>query len=274
MRPPGALPPPRLRSVLLLAAGVAGLAMCITLVYLGMRAVMDIGGACADGGPYVSARPCPDGVPGAMLLGGFGLFLFGGLAMVGASGTGGYAWVPLIAWTGLFASLGWNFLDYGLVNAPEGQGIAWGYVIPGVLFQVMAWVPVVVLVAGMRQARRWRSASDARPLRGPGMPPRGAVPGVDRPPPVPDAHRVEHAGSARQVQLQAIDGAMGALVLDATAHAPVGPVSDHGAAFAEDTQALLDRLERLGQMRDRGLLAPDEYETAKEAVMHELEARS
>jgi hypothetical protein len=248
--------------------------MCITLVYLGMRAVMDIGGACADGGPYVSVHPCPDGVPGAMLLGGFGLFLFGGLAILGASETGGYGWVPLIAWTGLFASLGWNFLDYGLVNPPEGQGLAWGYVIPGVLFQVMAWVPVLVLVGGMRQARRWRSASEARAVRGPGIPPPGTVPGDDRPPPVPEAHRVEHAGSARQVQLQAIDGAMGALVLDAAAHAPVQPASHGAGAFAEDTQALLDRLERLGEMRDRRLLGADEYDTAKEAVMHELEARS
>ena len=43
---------------------------------------------------------------------------------------------------------------------------------------------------------------------------------------------------------------------------------------AESTQALLDRLERLADMRDRGLLTAEEYETAKDAVMHELEARS
>ena len=33
--------------------GVAGLAFCITLLWLGMRAVMDLGGFCASGGPYV-----------------------------------------------------------------------------------------------------------------------------------------------------------------------------------------------------------------------------
>ena len=131
------------------------MALCITLIYLGMRAVMDIGGACADGGPYVSAHPCPDGVPGAMFLGSFGLFLFGGLAIAGAAGTGGYGWLPLLGWTGLFATLGWNFLDYGLLNPPEGQGIEWGFVIPGVLFELMAWIPIVVLVAGKRAARGW-----------------------------------------------------------------------------------------------------------------------
>ena len=43
--------------------------------------------------------------------------------------------------------------------------------------------------------------------------------------------------------------------------------------FPEGTQALLDRLERLADMRDRGLLTPEEYETAKDAVMRELESR-
>ncbi len=55
---------PRLRDVLLLLVAVAGLTACITLLDLGMRAVMDLGGACADGGPYVSAQPCPDELDG------------------------------------------------------------------------------------------------------------------------------------------------------------------------------------------------------------------
>ena len=55
------------------SVGVGGIALCITLVFLGMRAVMDVGGACADGGPYVSAQGCPDGLTPALLLGIFGL---------------------------------------------------------------------------------------------------------------------------------------------------------------------------------------------------------
>lgn len=38
---------------------VAGVAAGLTLLYLGMRAVMEIGGACADGGPYVPRQSCP-----------------------------------------------------------------------------------------------------------------------------------------------------------------------------------------------------------------------
>ena len=71
------------------SVGIGGLALCITLVFLGMRAVMDVGGACADGGPYVSAQSCPDGSTPALLLGIFGLFLFGGIGAVYGSRLGG-----------------------------------------------------------------------------------------------------------------------------------------------------------------------------------------
>jgi hypothetical protein len=274
---------PRLFDVLLLAVAVAGLAMCITLVYEAMRSVMDVGGACADGGPYLSAQPCPDGTPAAMLLGIFGLFGFGALGMVYGAKIGGYGWVPLLAWTGLFASLGWNFLDYGLVNPPEGQGIEWGYVIPGVLFQLMAWVPVAFVLLTLRGAEGFqrdsgRLAITANTLRRPGTaasPPMGAV--DTRPPTVAPEHRVEMAGSARQDQLRAIDALLGAAVVGAAAETPVDPARRAAGASPEtqeSTEALLDRLERLADMRDRSLLTAHEYETAKDAVMRELEDRS
>ena len=37
------------------------LAITLTWTFFSMRAVMNVGGSCADGGPYVSAQPCPDG---------------------------------------------------------------------------------------------------------------------------------------------------------------------------------------------------------------------
>jgi hypothetical protein len=272
---------PRLRDVLLLLLAVAGLTACITLLYLGMRAVMDVGGACADGGPYVSAQPCPDGTPAAMLFGAFGLFGFGALGMAYGARIGGYGWLPLLAWTGLFAALGWNFLDYGLVNPPEGEGIEWGYVIPGVMFQLMAWVTVAFVLITLRGAEGFqrdsgRLAIAANTLRGARQPAR-PVAGDTRPPTVAPEHRVEVAGTVREEQLRAIDALMGAAVAGSAAGSPVGPAhqsAESPTEFREGTPALLDRLERLGDMRDRGLLTAEEYETAKDAVMHELEARS
>ena len=42
--------------------GVAVVTMCLTVLFLCARAVMDVGGVCASGGPYVVASPCPKGV--------------------------------------------------------------------------------------------------------------------------------------------------------------------------------------------------------------------
>ena len=59
---------PRIRAVLLLGVGVAAGAAAITLLSQIMRSVTSIGGSCADGGPYVSAQPCPQGTGTALLL--------------------------------------------------------------------------------------------------------------------------------------------------------------------------------------------------------------
>ena len=237
-----------------------------------MRAVMDVGGACADGGPYVSAQPCPDGTPAAMLLGAFGLFGFGALGMASGARIGGYGWLPLLAWTGLFATLGWNFLDYGLVNPPRGAGDRVG------LRHPRRAVPADgVGAGGLRPVHapgrrgvpaRLRAGRDhgQHPARGgDGVAPTGDGRRHASATVAPE-HRVEVAGSARQDQLRAIDALMGAAVTGAAAVAPT--------ELPESTQAMLDRLERLAGMRDRGLLTAEEYETAKDAVMHELEART
>ena len=66
------------------------LATCgLTWLYLGMRSVMEIGGACAEGGPYEIATPCPDGVP-LLMVGGIFLGLIATAAFVAfASKLGG-----------------------------------------------------------------------------------------------------------------------------------------------------------------------------------------
>jgi len=126
----------------------------MTVVFLGMRAVMAIGGACASGGPFVPIRPCPDGVP-ILLVGGIWIGLILAFAytlmVVGTD-------VPSIAglfWPGLFLSLGWNFLDYGF-DPPGAGGVAWGWLVPGVLFFLMGGIPLW-----------WVMRSIAEPDRGP-----------------------------------------------------------------------------------------------------------
>ncbi|MEI7742224.1 MAG: SHOCT domain-containing protein [Chloroflexota bacterium] len=291
------------RAVLLAAAAYGVGAACNVLVFLAMRAVMGVGGACADGGPYVSAQPCPDGTAAAMGIGIPVMTLSWFMATYYGSKVGGiWGSAVLIGWTALFGSLGWNFLDAGLFNASSDYGIEWGAVVCGVIFWVMAAGGLLVLIGSTRMSSgRSRSrgssastgaAGSATPLR---MVDPSALAAAHRP--VAGHHPAAAAPSspaaAERRELAAIAADFGAAVDHAAAQTPVapparrpedaagstvdsGPGAD-GAAdkeFSEGTQALLDRLERLGDMRDRGLLEPAEYETAKEAIMHELEARS
>src|SRR4029078_121014 len=100
----------------------------------------------------------------------------------------------------------------------------WGYVIPGVLFQVMASVPVVFVVLTLRGAEglarnSGRLAITANTLRRAGQPARRPTTAVDtRPPTVAPEHRVEAAGTAREEQLGAVDALLGAAVTGAAAH--------------------------------------------------------
>jgi hypothetical protein len=278
---------PLVSDVVKASIGVGGLAMCITLAFFGMRSVMDIGGACADGGPYVPVQSCPDGATPALLLGIFGLFLFGGIAMVYGVRLGGiWSAAPLFAWSGLFLALGWNFLDYGLFNPPFGEGVIWGWLICGVIFVAMGLAPLLGGLAMFGDA----------PFRGGGTgarsEPRGPAT-VLRPAADADPEAVETfnralasaGGVARHAALEGIASDMGAVITEAAAETPADPLARDpdaggagadapGAEFNEGTQALLDRLERLADLRDRGMLGADEYETAKASIVRELESRS
>lgn len=117
--------------VLLTSVIVMGLAL--TWTYLGMRAVMDVGGTCAEGGPYVIEQPCPDG--SGLLVLGIPIAL---VAMFAGSIVAVMLKAPTLLlpmWVGLFGSLGWNFFDYGL-NSEGGEVVSW--IVCGVVFWLMA----------------------------------------------------------------------------------------------------------------------------------------
>lgn len=215
----------------LYAVGVAGLVMCLTLVFLAMRAVMDVGGFCAEGGPYVIETHCPDGVPLVLIGGTFGLFGFGGLmawkgTMIGEP----YGALVLLAWPALFLSLGWNFLEYALT--PPGQGIVWGWLIPGVLFVLMGGVPLLAVLPSLNRGR----AGDARTRLSTRIAP--------RPSPVLDAERAEVA----------------TLMAELLGRKSAG-LEDKGSGD------LVARLERLAALRQSGDLTEMEFEQAKRALL-------
>jgi hypothetical protein len=140
-----------LRRRLILHFTIFGMAFCISTLYLAMRPIMRLGGMVASGGPYAIAHQAPGWVwvmPVSIIVGMmcFFLNLFG-------SDPEGVNLVAL-AWPGLFLSLGWNFLEFTF--APPGGGIAWGWLVCGVLFVLMGGLPLLLALKPAREKVRAR----------------------------------------------------------------------------------------------------------------------
>jgi hypothetical protein len=122
------------------------LGVTITWTFFAMRSVMDVGGACADGGPYVSAQPCPDGswliavaIP-AMII----FAMAGSAAAISINAPN--LLIPM--WGFPFGSLGWNFLEYGAFSGD----IVWGWLVCGVVFWAMALPAVYGILLALKNA--------------------------------------------------------------------------------------------------------------------------
>ncbi len=125
-----------------LVVSVALIGVALAWTYLGMRAIMDTGGACATGGPYVPVQPCPEGAS-ALLSAGIPLLLLATFAASGIAWTLRAPSLLLLMWFLLFGSLGWNFLEYSFGE----DEVAYGWLIPGIMFELMA-LPALVLWFG------------------------------------------------------------------------------------------------------------------------------
>jgi hypothetical protein len=231
----------RVRTSLWIFVGLAGGACGIALLYLGMRAVMDIGGACAEGGPFVPVQPCPDGVP-VLMIGG----IWGGIIFLGI-----YAWQAFknhipnflgFAWPALFLSLGWNFLDFGL--DPPGQGgLEWGWLVCAIVFALMGGLPLVFALKPI--TRKFFNPT---------------------PEPEPSPTNPLAAGLA----LTRLAGAMKAKVSRDSATGSVGaPTSD--MASGGPNESMVAALERLQYLHKSGSLTDDEFAAAKARVIAGLE---
>ena len=129
-----------------------GLGACITVVTLGGMATMDRGGFVASGGPYQIAHPVPEGfwiLPIAFI----GLWVFPVAHGIFASRIKGFGLI-YFTWCAVWTSVGGTTFWYGL-NPPDGEGLAWGWLIMGGIFLLVglgsAWLYVSYLRSPDRQ---------------------------------------------------------------------------------------------------------------------------
>jgi hypothetical protein len=136
-----------LRKWTLMVVGIAGTVACLSILFLSMRAVMDVRGRCVSGTTGLNLPPCPDGVAGLMV---GSIFLgIGFLAVYAFNAVGpNLTW---LAWPALFISLGWNFLQYGIDPPGPESGPIWGWLICAVLFIGMGAGPLVIGIAAIRK---------------------------------------------------------------------------------------------------------------------------
>jgi hypothetical protein len=111
----------------------------LTVVFLGMRAVMNVGGSCGSGGPYEIRVSCPGHVAGLMPAAIWAGVIFTGLYVWGTMRYRVPSLVSLI-WPALFLSLAYNFFDYGL----QGGSVAGGWILCGVIFAIMGGIPLLL----------------------------------------------------------------------------------------------------------------------------------
>ncbi len=225
-----------LKSVLL-TVGTLGFVVCLTLVYESMRSVMDIGGSCASGGPYTISRPCPEGVAWIMPVAIFGMLFFTAISLLASFSEGGPR--PYVfAWSALFLALGWNFLEYGF--DPPGGGTSVSWLVCGFVFVAIGGIPLIGLF--WKTAARWA-------LWGP----------VEEP--------------LRPAPRTLTPAAAGGLVFPPAPVVATSPTFRLALPPTEPDQEpepdVVDRLERLAELREKGLIDEEEYEQVKDKILRD-----
>jgi hypothetical protein len=139
-----------LSSPALTAASVLVLGVTLTWTFFSMRSVMNVGGSCADGGPYVSAQPCPDG--SFLIAIAIPVMLITAMAGSAAALSINAPNLLIPMWGVLFGSLGWNFLEFAFSGSGSGSGIVWGWLVCGVMFWLMAAPAVLGMLVALKNA--------------------------------------------------------------------------------------------------------------------------
>lgn len=148
---------------------VLGWVLCLAALAVGCKAIYDLTqiGTCASGGPYVSARPCPDGT-GLKIMSVFGAAALGLLGLlchaIGSRGqrTASRIGFGLIMWSLLFLSIAGTvaYAAFGPDAQPDNEGARIAAIVMLVTFVPMALIPLLGAGALGFASRRGRDESD------------------------------------------------------------------------------------------------------------------
>ena len=254
---------PGLRDLVVYLAGIALFAGSLTVLWRSMRAVMDIGGYCASGGPYRIAVQCPEGVDVLLFLSIWtGIAGVGIVALFGGRIGPGFAGVAALAWPALFLSLGWNFLEDG-VSTPGGpQPAGSSRACCSCSWAACLWAshPSLRGRSGPPRSTLAHGTSLARPSP-PGPSEGGSGSAGSRS--MADPLRADLAQALRQVASMTAAAASATTVGEATG-------ADDGPGLPTvlgGHSGLVDQLERLARLHEQGALGEQEYLEAQRAVI-------
>lgn len=246
-------------------------------------------GTCASGGPYVSARPCPPGTGLRIvaLVGG----IFGGLIGMGIYATRGERLRPspiglgAIMWALLFCTLaGAAILAAFGPAAGDEPGAKTAAIILGVVFIPMGLAPIPFALVGRRKAEQ------AQQLVEQGSRCEGVVVKVedtnvtinDNPrirftvraePPGEPPFTIEKTAVVSRVAIPREGDRCTVFYDPANREQRNGVSFDFPAAAGVTAQSEDDpiaKIERLGGLRDKGLLTAEEFEAQKRRLLGEL----
>jgi hypothetical protein len=255
-------------------------------------------GSCGSDGTYIATRPCPPGTGGHILalIGG----IFGGLIGIGIWATRGDRGRPsamglgLIMWSLLFLTLAGSVAvaAYGPANN-HNSGARTAAIILGVIFVPMGLAPLALARGG--SAKRSRiGALTATGKRCPGVvvsvedtgmtindnphvkitvraEPLGETPFTVVKTATVSRVRIPRAGDRCVVFYDPAnrEGNNG-ITFDPVPGMPVPGMPVPAAAVAPDEEDPLEKIAKLGELRDKGLVSPEEFEAQKKRLLAEL----
>ena len=213
-------------------------------------------GTCASGGPYVSARPCPEGtgtdvmlLTGSIFMGliGCGIFAFRGNPPWGGGRrrSVGLFGLGTLAWGLFFASTGAVSLYTSLTNDTIGDDGELGAMIVGITFLLMG-VPALLLALWGLAKNLGRGRDETPPSTSDAMAPAGGVLGRFR------------AGMENAQAAQALGSRL-----------PWGSGGGTGGIPKSRGGDTLGRLERLQKLRESGAINDQEFEREKARILAE-----